>query len=138
MLLQGAMSGSVVLSQMESVLMSEAHVTTQNPFRCPGLGCGPKAMLRSEHFAELAPPLTCSGRVGPAPSLWWEGAGPTSYLGSLEELAPVAWALESRPCSSSAVWWYGALKRCLLPTSPPPPLSAPCHLWQAGELALKT
>lgn len=120
MLLQGAMSGSVVLSQMESVLMSEAHVTTQNPFRCPGLGCGPKAMLRSELFAELAPPLTCSGRVGLAPSLWWEGAGPTSYLGSLEELAPVAWALESRPCSSSAVWWYGHWRDVFSPPHPHP------------------
>lgn len=39
MLLLGAMSGSIVLSRLESVLISEAHVTIKGHIEVSDLGC---------------------------------------------------------------------------------------------------
>ena len=51
-LLPGNMSGSVILLQLVSVLMSQTHITTKGHVDVPGLDC----FLRN--YAELAPPVT--------------------------------------------------------------------------------
>lgn len=63
-LLLGVMSGSVILSQPGSVLMSEeANVTNKRPYRCPWSGLC-EAILMFQHCAKLAPPL--AGNHGPS------------------------------------------------------------------------
>jgi hypothetical protein len=56
MLPPGAMSGSLVLSQLGYVLMSQAHVTTKGHVDVL-VWTIPEAMLMSQHCAEQAPPL---------------------------------------------------------------------------------
>lgn len=78
MLPLGAMSGYVILMQIGTVRMSEAHVTTKGNANVPGLGCCLRSCFLLEHNAELA--LTLSGHLGVGELLYPRLPGQHSIL----------------------------------------------------------